>query len=145
MNQDFTVQKRQYLSEKKNSCRGVHLKKNSCKSSERQKKIRASWKFPTAPPPPNHFSNGPSLTLSHYYYATLKISRREHPHRRDGDTRRLALGVWDGKSLYLLTQVSFSTLHKKIYKKGPDADQTEISLRGQFKLEPHPHWSPFGI
>ena len=61
------------------------------------------------------------------------------------DARRLALGIWDGKSLYLPTQVSFSTVHKKIYKKCPDTGQTEISLRRQFKLEPHPHWSPFGI
>ena len=61
------------------------------------------------------------------------------------DARRLALGIWDGKSLYLPTQVSFSTVHKKIYKKCPDTDQTEISRRRQFKLEPHPHWSPFGI
>ena len=27
MNQDFTVKKKQYLSEKKTLCRGVHLKK----------------------------------------------------------------------------------------------------------------------
>ena len=40
MNQDFTVQKKA--------------------SSEWKKKIRASWKFPT-PPPPHHFSNGSSL------------------------------------------------------------------------------------
>ena len=30
-------------------------------------------------------------------------------------------------------------------KKGPDTDHTEISLGGQFKLEPHPHWSPVGL
>ena len=24
-------------------------------------------------------------------------------------------------------------------------DHTEISFRGQFKLEPHPHWSPLGV
>ena len=60
MNQDFTVQKKQYLSEKKNSCRGVHLKKNCCTSSERKKKfVQAENSQP--PPPPHHFSNGPSL------------------------------------------------------------------------------------
>ena len=46
MNQDFTVQKKQYLSEKKNSCRGVHLKKNSCTSSKRKKKISCKLKIP---------------------------------------------------------------------------------------------------
>ena len=25
------------------------------------------------------------------------------------------------------------------------SDHTEISLRGQFKIEPHPHWSPLGV
>ena len=34
---------------------------------------------------------------------------------------------------------------KKIYKKCPDTDHTEISLTGQFKLEPHLHWSPLGV
>ena len=24
-------------------------------------------------------------------------------------------------------------------------DPTEIFFRGQFKLEPHPHWSPLGV
>ena len=37
----------------------------------------------------------------------------------------LTLGVWDGESLY-------------IYKKCPDTDHTEISLR-------QPHWSPLGF
>ena len=53
-------------------------------------------------------------------------------------------GVWDGKLLYLLIQVSLITVHKEIYKKCPDTDHTEISLGGQLKLEPHPHWSPVG-
>ena len=26
-----------------------------------------------------------------------------------------------------------------------DADHTEISFGGQFKLEQHPHWSPLGV
>ena len=53
-------------------------------------------------------------------------------------------GVWDGKLLYLFIQVSLITVHKEIYKKCPDTDHTEISLGGQLKLEPHPHWSPVG-
>ena len=53
-------------------------------------------------------------------------------------------GVWDGKLLYLLIQVSLITVHKEIYKQCPDTDHTEISLGGQLKLEPHPHWSPVG-
>ena len=52
MNQDFTVQKKQYLSEKKNSCRGVHLKKNCCTSSERKKKFVQAE---NSPPPPITF------------------------------------------------------------------------------------------
>ena len=70
------------------------------------------------------------------------------PNKSDWDVRCLALGVnysvWDGKLLYLPIQVSLSTVHKEIYKKCPDTDHTEISLRGQFKLEQHPHWSPVG-
>ena len=34
---------------------------------------------------------------------------------------------------------------KKFRKKFPDTDHTEISLRGQFKLEPNLHWSPLGV
>ena len=33
------------------------------------------------------------------------------------------------------------TVHKEVYKKCPDTDDTEISPRGHFKLEPHPHFS----
>ena len=53
MNQDSTVQKKQYLSEKKkNSCRGVHLKKkNSCTSSERKNKFVEAKNCPSPPPP----------------------------------------------------------------------------------------------
>ena len=51
MNQDFTVQEKAVFVWKKKSWRGVHLKKKkSCTSSEREKKIRTSWKFPTPPP-----------------------------------------------------------------------------------------------
>ena len=83
MNQDFTVQKKQYLSEKKFVQRGSpeKKKKNSCTSGEREKK---SYKLKIPhPPPPHHFSNGPSLmmklssTYTQYFsilmfYAALK-------------------------------------------------------------------------
>ena len=42
-------------------------------------------------------------------------------------------------------QVSLSTLHKEIYQNCVNNNQTEISLRGLFKLEPHPHWSPLAV
>ena len=38
-----------------------------------------------------------------------------------------------------------STVHKKKYKKCPDTDHTEISLRGQLKVQTHPHWCPLGV
>ena len=59
MNQDFTVQKKQYLSEKKFVQRGSPEKKNSCTSSERKKKFVQAENSP----PPHHFSNGPSLMV----------------------------------------------------------------------------------
>ena len=62
MNQDFTVQKKAIFVWKKNSCRGFHLKKNSCTSSERKKKFVQAENSP--PSPPHHFSNGPSLILN---------------------------------------------------------------------------------
>ena len=55
------------------------------------------------------------------------------------------LGFWDGKSLYLPIQVLLCIVHKEVYKTRPDTDHTKISFRGQFKLEPHPHWSPLGV
>ena len=43
-------------------------------------------------------------------------------------------------------RVSLSTVREEIYKnKGPDTNYGQISCRGQFKLEPHPHWSPLGV
>ena len=33
----------------------------------------------------------------------------------------------------------------KKFTKNVLTDSTEIFLRGQFKLEPHPHWSPLGV
>ena len=59
MNQDFTVKKKKYLSEKKIRAEGLTRKKNSCTSSERKKKS-CKLKIPH-PPAPHHFSNGPSL------------------------------------------------------------------------------------
>ena len=56
--------------------------------------------------------------------------------------------VWDGKYLNMLIQVSLKAVQKEICKKKKktrDADLTEISFRGQFKLEPHPHWPPLGV
>ena len=50
MNQDFTVQEKAIFVWKKNRAEGFIWKKNSCTSSEREKKIRTSWK---SPPPPN--------------------------------------------------------------------------------------------
>ena len=59
----------------KNSCRGVHLKKTSCPSSERKKIIRASWKFPnpTSPPPPITFLMVRPLAFC--LYAAVKMWR----------------------------------------------------------------------
>ena len=64
MNQDFTVKKKQYLSEKKFVQRGSPEKK-FLHEQWAKKKIRASWKFTTTtPPPPHQFSNGPSLNVA---------------------------------------------------------------------------------
>ena len=71
-------------------------------------------------------------------------------YKTEGDARRLALGcklqilvsrVFGMESYYisLLIQVSLSTADKEIYKNWPGTDHTEIFLKGQFKLEPHPH------
>ena len=77
------------------------------------------------------------------------------PYKSDGDARRLALGcksqilvslrVFGMESHYLPFQVSLSIVHKKIDKKCPDTDHTEISLSGQFKLEPNLNWSQLGV
>ena len=66
------------------------------------------------------------------------------PYKSDGDARRLILGC--KLQILVSLRVSLSTLHKEIYKKKcPVSDHTESSLRGQFKLEPHPHWTPLGV
>ena len=78
------------------------------------------------------------------------------PHKSDGDARRLTLGcklqmlvslkMFGMESLYLPVQLSLSTvMHEEMYKICLDTGHTEISFRGQFKLEPHPHWSPLGV
>ena len=78
-------------------------------------------------------------------------------YKTDGEARRLALGcklqilvslrVFGMESYYisLPIQVSLSTADKEIYKNFPGTDHTEIFLKGQFKLELHPHWSPLGV
>ena len=69
MNQDFTVQKSN-ICLKKNSCRGVHLKKKNPAQavSEKKKFVQAGNSPPT--PPPHHFSNGPSL-ITYFAYASM--------------------------------------------------------------------------
>ena len=79
----------------------------------------------------------------------------ELTYKSDGDARRLALGcksqilvslrVFGMERHYLPIKVSLSIVHKKIYKKCPYTDHTEISLTGQFKLEPHLYCSPLGV
>ena len=78
-------------------------------------------------------------------------ARGELPYKSDGDARRLALGCKSqilvslgmfGMESHYLIQVSLSIVH---YKKCPDTDHTEISLSGQFKLEPNLHWSQLGV
>ena len=69
-------------------------------------------------------------------------TRGELPYKCDGDARRLILGC--KLQILVSLRVSLSTARKEIYKKNALSDHTEISLRGQFKLEPHPHWSPLG-
>ena len=44
MNQDFTVKKKQYLSERKIRAEGFTWKKNAAQAVS-EKKIRACWKF----------------------------------------------------------------------------------------------------
>ena len=70
MNQDFTVQKSNICLKKKFVQRGSSEKKNPAQAVSEKKKIRASWKFPTHPPPPHHFSNGPSL-ITYFAYASM--------------------------------------------------------------------------
>ena len=78
-------------------------------------------------------------------------ARGEIPYKSDEDARRLALGcksqILDslrmfGRESHYLIQVSLSIVH---YKKCPDTDHTEISLSGQFKLEPNLQLSQFGV
>ena len=45
----------------------------------------------------------------------------------------------------MLIQVSLRAVHNEISKKGRDNDLTEISFKGQFKLELHPRWPTSGV
>ena len=74
----FHCSKKPLFDRKKNSCSWVHLKKNSCTSSERKKKNSCKLKIPR-PPPPDHFSNGPSLNTviqqnEHYFKLLFHFS-----------------------------------------------------------------------
>ena len=53
--------------------------------------------------------------------------------------------VCDGKSLYFPIQASVRVAYKEIYKKCCDVCVSMASFSGQFKPEPHPHWSPLGV
>ena len=61
MNQDFTVKKKQYLSEKKFVQRGSPKKKIPAQAVSEKKN---SCKLKIPPPPPHQFSNGPSLNVA---------------------------------------------------------------------------------
>ena len=74
------------------------------------------------------------------------------PYKSGGDALRLALGckfqilvslrLFEMESYYICPFRYRLVLCIKKFIKCPDTDHTEISLRGQFKLEAHPHWSP---
>ena len=70
MNQDFTVEKKQYLSEKKNSCRGVHLKKKFLHKHSAKKFVRAE-NFP--PPSPISFLMVRPLKRGFHMIATIAV------------------------------------------------------------------------
>ena len=83
MNQYFTVQKKAIFVWKKNSCRGVHLKKNSCTSSERKKKFVQAENSPLRPPAPPHGSSGQNTSQNPKHIAESQ------------NTSGLAFGFWD--------------------------------------------------
>ena len=62
MNQDFTVKKKQYLSEKKFVERDYSHEKKIPAQAVSEKKISCKLKIPH-PAPPLNFSNGPSLIM----------------------------------------------------------------------------------
>ena len=75
------------------------------------------------------------------------------PYKSDRNARRLALGckllilvslrVLGMESYYICPfRYRLVLCIEEIYKLCPDTDHPEISLGGQFKFEPHPHWSP---
>ena len=76
MNQDFTVQKKQYLSEKKFVQRCSPEKKIPAQAMSEKKFVQAENSLP----PPHHFSNGPSLittaSFHHPFSPSLVLSAR---------------------------------------------------------------------
>ena len=76
------------------------------------------------------------------------------PYRSDRDACRLALGcklqilvsLWMfGMESHYICPLSLSTVHYEIYKKCPDTNHTEISLKGQLSLS-HTHIGlPYGF
>ena len=75
MIQDFTVQKKQYSSEKKKFVqRGSPEKKIPAHAVSEQKKILASWKFPIPPPPPSLFEWSVSKSSPCRYFELVASS-----------------------------------------------------------------------
>ena len=77
MNQDFTVQKNHYLTEKKIRAEGFTWKKIPAQAVSEKKKFVQAKNSP--PPPPHHFSNGPSLNTviqqnEHYFKLLFQFS-----------------------------------------------------------------------
>ena len=79
MNQDFTVKKKSNIDRKKNSCRGVHLKKRFLHKQWAKKKKFVQAENSPPPPPPHHFSNGPSLRGIYSYLFFYKINKGDLP------------------------------------------------------------------
>ena len=58
----------------------------------------------------------------------------------------VSLRVFGVDSHYILSiQISLMAVHKEIYKKCSDVCLSMVAFRVQFKLKPHPHWSPLGV
>ena len=75
MNQDFTVQKKQYLSEKKFMQRVSPEKKFLHKQrAKKTKKNFVQAENSPPPPPPHHFSNGPSLMSERYPWDNINYT-----------------------------------------------------------------------
>ena len=67
MNQDFTVQKKAIFVWKKIRAEGLTWKKIPAQAIS-EKKNSCKLKIPPAPPPPHHFSNGPSLSAPPFIF-----------------------------------------------------------------------------